>query len=186
MCIRDSVLIRRNQSKARKLAAPKWKRTVATVEWLAAQLPLESQYQILTYNTEADSLITPGSVDWQESKGPEALGEGLDRLRETVPEDGTSLENLFTTIAKMKPLPDNVYLIADGLPTQGSKPPRGATVSGRKRFSLFGDATRKLPNGITVNVIMFPMEGDPVASAAYWSLAMARGGAFLSPSRDWP
>ena len=181
-----NVLIRRNQSDARKLAAPKWQRTVSTVEWLAAQLPLESQYQILTYNTEADSLITPGSVDWQEINGPEALGEALDRLRETIPEDGTSLENLFTRIATMNPLPDNVYLIADGLPTQGSKPPRGATVSGRKRFDLFGDATKKLPNGITLNVIMFPMEGDPLASAAYWSLAMARGGAFLSPSRDWP
>lgn len=181
-----NVLIRRNQSDARKLAAPKWKRTVATVEWLAAQLPLESQYQILTYNTEADSLVTPGGVDWQEIKGPEALGNALDTLRETIPADGTSLENLFTQVSKMKPLPDNVYLIADGLPTQGSKPPRSATISGRRRLDLFNDATRKLPNGITLNVIMFPMEGDPLASAAYWSLAMARGGAFLSPSRDWP
>ena len=181
-----NVLIRRNQSDARKLTAPKWRRTVATVDWLAAQLPLESQYQILTYNTTTDSLVTPGSVDWQEIKGPEALGNALDSLREMVPADGTSLENLFTQISKMKPLPDNVYLIADGLPTQGAKPPRSATVSGRRRLSLFNEATRKLPNNITMNVIMFPMEGDPLASAAYWSLAMARGGAFLSPSRDWP
>jgi len=39
---------------------------------------------------------------------------------------------------------------------------------------------------VPVNVIMFPMEGDPMAAAAFWNLARTSGGAFLSPSRDWP
>jgi hypothetical protein len=181
-----NVLRRRNMSTAKKLAAPKWKRAVATVEWLVAQLPLDAQFQILTYNTTADSLITPGSIAWQEISGPQALNKAIDRLRVIVPQDGTSLENLFAKMAQLHPVPDNLYLIADGLPPQGSKPPRAATVTGRRRLALFGDAVKKLPNGITTNIIMFPMEGDPLASAAFWNLAMVRGGAYLSPSRDWP
>ena len=181
-----NVIRRRNMSDADKLAAPKWKRTVATVEWLVAQLPIASQFQILTYNTTTDSLVSPGDLSWKEIDGSNILGDAVDRMRETVPADGTSLENLFTAIGTMDPIPDNLYLIADGLPTQGPKPPRAATVTGRRRLQLFGSAVQQLPSPMTVNVIMFPMEGDPSASAAYWNLALVRDGAYLSPSRDWP
>ena len=173
-------------SDARKLEAPKWRRAVATVEWLVAQLPLDAQFQILTYNTATDSLVTPGKLAWQEISGSRILNDAVDRLNTLIPADGTSLENLFAAMGTMQPTPDNVYLIADGLPTQGARPPREATVSGRRRLRLFGDALQKLPNQMTVNVIMFPMEGDPLASAAFWNLAMTRGGAYLSPSKDWP
>ena len=74
----------------------------------------------------------------------------------------------------------------DGLPTQGENPPRGAMVSGKRRLDLFGEAINRLPKQIPINVIMFPMEGDPMASAAYWNVARVTGGAFISPSWDWP
>jgi hypothetical protein len=37
-----------------------------------------------------------------------------------------------------------------------------------------------------VNVILLPMEGDPLAPAAYWTLARRTNGSFLVPARDWP
>ena len=37
-----------------------------------------------------------------------------------------------------------------------------------------------------VNVILFPMEGDPMASPAFWKLAMASRGSFMTPSSAWP
>ncbi len=86
----------------------------------------------------------------------------------------------------MSPPPDNVYLIIDSLPTQGTREPRRATISGGDRLKLFADAIRSMPKQVPINVIMFPMEGDPMAPAAYWNLARISGGAFLSPSRDWP
>ncbi len=181
-----NVIRRRNMSDQNKQAAPKWRRTVATVEWLIAQLPIASQFQIVAYNTTADSLVSPGDMTWKEIDGPNVLSDTVDRLQEVVPGDGTSLENLFIAIGKMDPIPDNLYLIADGLPTQGTKPPRATTVTGRRRLQLFGSAVQQLPSPMTVNVIMFPMEGDPSASAAYWNLALVRDGAYLSPSRDWP
>ena len=181
-----NIIRRRNMSDKNKLAAPKWRRTVATVEWLIAQLPIASQFQIVTYNTTADSLVSPGDMSWKEIDGPSVLSDTVDRLQKVIPADGTSLENLFIALGKMDPIPDNLYLIADGLPTQGTKPPRAATVTGKRRLQLFGSAVQQLPSPMTVNVIMFPMEGDFAASAAFWNLALVRDGAYLSPSRDWP
>jgi hypothetical protein len=87
---------------------------------------------------------------------------------------------------ELTPLPDNVYLVVDSLPTQGSREPRRATISGRDRLELFSQAIRAIPKQVPINVILFPMEGDPLASAAFWNLARVSGGSFLSPSRDWP
>jgi hypothetical protein len=34
--------------------------------------------------------------------------------------------------------------------------------------------------------MLFPIEGDPAAAAAFWSLAINTKGSFITPSRDWP
>ena len=86
----------------------------------------------------------------------------------------------------MSPIPDNIYLITDGLPTQGRAAPRESTVSGRNRLELFEEAVNQLPKNIPVNIILLPMEGDPMAAAAYWQLAQLSNGSFMSPSGDWP
>ena len=54
------------------------------------------------------------------------------------------------------------------------------------RLKLFSRAAQKISRNVPLNVILFPMEGDPLASAAFWNLARTSGGSFLSPSRDWP
>jgi hypothetical protein len=59
-------------------------------------------------------------------------------------------------------------------------------VTGRERLAHFWQAIRVLPRGVTVNVILYPLEGDPAAASAYWDLAIATRGALLSPSEDWP
>ena len=181
-----NVLRRRNMPDERKRRAAKWQRTLRTVDWISAQLPLESNFQLLTFNTEVTSMSTQGSFDWSLVGDGNALRDSLETLRETVPNEGTSLENLFLKLREMSPLPDNVYLITDSLPTQGVRSPRKSTISGNDRLDLFREARVKLPNQIPINVILFPMEGDPYASAAFWNLARATGGAFLAPSKDWP
>ena len=84
------------------------------------------------------------------------------------------------------PAPDNVILLVDGLPTIGAEAPRKRTISGKKRGKLFEDAVRRIPRGVPINVIMFPMEGDPMAASAYWNLAVSTRGSYMSPSKDWP
>jgi len=114
------------------------------------------------------------------------LNSALEALKASAPVGGSSLVNLVLAMRELSPIPDNVYIITDGLPTQGESEPRSATVSGRRRLDLFSEAVNRLPRQIPINVVMFPMEGDPMASAAYWNIARVTGGAFISPSRDWP
>jgi hypothetical protein len=182
-----NVIRRRNMDDERKRAAPKWQRAVRTVEWLGAQLPLDASFQIYGFDTAAESLVPEHAGGWIPLAEGRELDDALTHIRnDLVPGGGSSLETLVTAINGLDPLPDNVYLIVDSLPTQGAREPRGSTVTGRERLQLYSEAISKLPNSIPINVILFPMEGDPMASAAYWNLARATGGSFLSPSRDWP
>ena len=89
-------------------------------------------------------------------------------------------------MGQLAPLPDNIILITDGLPTQGRKLRTSGNVSGKERAKLFKGAIDELPKGIPVNVILMPLEGDPMAASHFWKLAMETGGSFLSPSSDWP
>lgn len=181
-----NVIRRRNMDDARKRAAPKWQRAVRTVEWLSAQLPLDAHFQIFGFGTEVRSLVPEQDRSWIPLGDGRALNAAVEALRLEVPQGGNSLITLFDAIRAMSPPPDNVYLLTDSLPTQGSRPPRGVTISSRERVELFSEAVAVLPGNIPVNVIMFPMEGDPMAAASFWNLAWTSGGSFLSPSRDWP
>lgn len=181
-----NVIRRRNMKPDAQRSAPKWRRAIRTVEWLASQVPLDSDFQLIAFNTEAASVLPESNGAWLPVSDTDNLDRAVSALEQRLPADGTSLERLAETLAAMSPLPDNVYLITDSLPTQGLSEPRRATISGRDRLKLFNDAARKMPRGVRVNVIMFPMEGDPLAAAAFWNLARTSGGAYISPSRDWP
>lgn len=181
-----NVIRRRNMQHEAKLNARKWQRAVATVDWLTAQIPPGSRFQIFTYNVKPTPLIDGSDDQWLSAEDGDQLDRAVQRLRETEPDDGTSLQNALAVVTRLKPAPDNIYLLADGLPTQGTERGRRSTISGKDRMKLFERAVRELPSGIPINVILFPMEGDPAASGAYWQLAVDSGGSFLSPSKDWP
>ena len=130
----------------------------------------------------------PGTEgQWLPAGDAKALEDTLRELRRTVPQEGTSLENAFVAAAALSPKPDSILLVTDGLPTQGATPPATPrTIDGEGRLKLFERAIARLPSGVPVNVILLPMEGDPLAPGAYWTLARRTEGAFLSPARDWP
>ena len=180
-----NVIRRRNMSTERKLSAPKWVRAVRTVDWITSQIPLGSQFQVLTFNSEPRWLLPDKQGEWLDVAGGTNLEAAVRALEQVVPEGGTSLENVFSAIDAMRPPPDTVFLLTDSLPTMGRNPPRGGTVSGRDRLRLFSRAVRAAPTA-PINVILFPMEGDPMAASSFWQLAQNSGGAFLSPARDWP
>lgn len=181
-----NVLRRRNMSEERQRQAPKWQRAIRTVEWIVAQLPLDADFQLVTFNSQPASLLDGPIGEWQPANEQQKLNTAISKLREQIPTGGSSLENLFAEVQSMSPLPDNLYLIVDSLPTQGTRPPRKATVSGNQRLDHFRKAMNRLPKQVPVNVIMFPMEGDPMAAASFWNVARTTGGSFISPSRDWP
>jgi len=181
-----NIIRRRNMSDEHKRSAGKWQQAVKTVDWLSAKLPLGSQYQIYTFNTTTQALLDNTKGQWLNVSDREQLNQGIKQLQELLPDGGTNMEQLFAEVGRLRPLPDNIYLITDGLPTQGARPPRATTISGRDRVELFEDALKKLPAGIPINVILSPMEGDPMAASAFWKLAIVTEGSFMSPTEDWP
>jgi len=182
-----NVIRLRNMPESRRVAAAKWRRTVATVDWLTSQLPAKAQFQAFAFNTQARSLVPSSAGRWASAGDAKALSEALRELRRVVPQDGTSLENAFTAALSLAPRPDNIILITDGLPTQGATPPPiRKTIDGEGRLKVFEKSISRVPPGVPVNVILLPMEGDPLAPAAFWALARRTNGSFLSPARDWP
>jgi hypothetical protein len=123
---------------------------------------------------------------WLDAADSLALEQVVDGVKLMIPKDGTSLVNAFKRIADFDDPPDNLFLLTDGLPTQGEQPPKRYMVTGDTRRKHFNSAITALPSGLTVNTILFPMEGDPEAAALYWQLAIDSKGSFIAPSRDWP
>ena len=166
--------------------ADKWSRALNTVDWLTAQLPIASNFQVITFKTEARPALPDTAGKWLEVADQARLEKISTELHQLVPKGGTSLINAFSSLQALSPPPDNIFLITDGLPTQGSSPPRGSKVSGRERQKLYREAIKQLPRNIPVNIILAPMEGDPMAASEVWQLAQVSRGSFMSPSRDWP
>jgi len=181
-----NIVRRRNQSDAVKRRSEKWRQAVTTVDWITTQIPPDSRFQIYTFNTKSGSVMPDKSGRWLDGSDREVLDETVERLRGVIPDGGTNLYRAITSIRSLKPAPDNIYLLVDGLPTQGRKPPRRTTISGKERVKLFNEAVKELRSSVPVNVILFPMEGDPKAASAFWKLALFSGGAYISPSKDWP
>jgi len=164
----------------------KWSRALNTVDWLTAQLPVASHYQVITFNTEARPALPDTQGKWLEVADQVQLEKVSSRLHTLTPSGGTSIENVFQALGELSPSPDNIFLITDGLPTQGAKPPKSNTISGRDRQKLYRRAVKLLPRNVPVNIILEPMEGDPMAASEFWQLAQVSKGSFMSPSRDWP
>lgn len=181
-----NVLRNRNLRDADKIRAEKWQRAVKTVEWISTRIPPNSKFQIVTFNETVTPVGVTGTSRWLDGNNPQHLRAAIGDIRSTIPEKGTSLENAFAYLERLSPRPNNVYLITDGLPTQGKTKPRGNTVNARGRVRHFNNAKDVLRSRIPINVVLFPMEGDPDAASLYWLLAAQTRGAFFSPSNDWP
>lgn len=181
-----NVLRRRNMDTGTQRRSAKWQQALSTVDWISARFPPGSRYQIYTFDTVARPVLAGTDGQWLAVSERARLDQAVATLRERVPGGGSSLERALMVLGELRTPPDNVYLITDGLPTQGLEPPRGTTVSGQERLRLFERAVQRIPRGIPINVILLPMEGDPMAPSAYWQIARYTQGAFLSPAADWP
>ncbi|MEH6518619.1 MAG: vWA domain-containing protein [Halioglobus sp.] len=176
----------RNMATTLQRNADKWSRALNTIDWLTAQLPVTSNYQVITFNTQASAALAGTDGKWLEVANQVQLEQVGEALREIIPTGGTSLENAFVSLQQLSPPPDNIFLLTDGLPTQGTSASGKPTVSGRDRQKYYRAAIRQLPQNVPVNIILAPMEGDPMAASEFWQLAQVSSGSFLSPSKDWP
>ena len=142
---------------------------------------------MLAFNTTAWSVSDGALGDWVPVGDGSSLTAAVNRLRTTVPTSGTSLYNAFDAVSAMDPKPDNIYLITDGMPTQGkSAPGSEKMIKPNDRLKFFSQALSRLPGKIPVNILLYPMDGDPDAAGYFWRLAIDSDGSFMTPSSDWP
>ena len=181
-----NVIRRRNMPVADQLRSAKWRQTVASVDWITTQLSPDSHFQIYRFGDKAEPLVAGSEGVWLDVGDGTQLSQAVKELGSTPPAGGTNLYEAFDVARRLSPRPDNILLLVDGLPTVGENKPAKSTVSAGERRTLFGQAVRRLPRGIPINVLMYQMEGDYLAPSEYWRLAYRTGGSFMSVSDDWP
>jgi predicted XRE-type DNA-binding protein len=181
-----NVIRRRNMPPEQQRQSPKWKQVVNTVDWLTTQIEPGTQLQIIAFSDKASSVIPGTDGRWVTVASGDEMDAAVNTLRGMYPKGPTSLHAAYAAARALEPKPDNIYLLVDGLPTMGEIVPTRPGVTSRERVDHFNRAKRQLPVGVPVNVILFPMEGDPWAAPAYWELALQTGGSMLAPSEDWP
>ena len=192
------VIRRKNASDADKQAGPKWQRTKAIVRWLLARLPAGAEVSVVTYGDTAGYV---GGRGWKPGRDAGALEAVLRALDEIVPSGATNLHAGLKALYAQRPT--NVYVVTDGLPTQGASGYKSlnpfaacsalwggaGTISGDCRRALFRHTVNetKPPAGLSaVNVVLLPIEGDPEAAVEYWLWTAASGGLLITPADTWP
>lgn len=181
-----NIIRRRNMGEQLKMAAPKWQRAIKIAQWVIANLPPESDFQIWSFNQNPTPIVGSNLAEWHEVSDRQALKLASEGVLNVVPEKGTNFDSVFSMAMEMRPRPDNIFLITDGLPTLGDKGKKTGSVTGIERLRLFNHSVSKLLPQIPVNTMLLPLEGDTYAAAAFWRLAIVTRGAFVTPANDWP
>ena len=161
----------------------KWRWARSIFEWILAHMPKQAQYQVWGFSTTAAPALSGGG--WLQAKDERRMEEVIATVQGWVPSGGTRLDTILEKVARMNPRPDSVYLITDGLPTQGKSWFKKTRVSPAQRMEFFQKATEGIA-GPPFNIVLLPLEGDPAAAGAYWGFAMKTDGQFLAPAEDWP
>ena len=181
-----NVVRRRSLPENIKNQAPKWVRTRAIAQWVVANLPLQSDFQILAFNSQVSPVIDSEIDRWYQVSDRISVAKAVQRLDAVSPQDGTNLERAFEQAMDMSPRPDNIFLITDGLPTLAKGTPTRGSIDGRERMKVFYQSIDVLVPNIPINTILLPFEGDPYAAGLYWYLAQWTSGSFITPARGWP
>lgn len=191
------IIRRKNGDEKMKKRGPKWKRSKEIVKWLLARTPKSSKIQVHTFSDVTKPLGGPG---WKQGRNAVSLKKILSELEAVVPTGPTNLQKGLNAVSSQ--LPTNIYLVTDGLPTEGqsnysalnpfsscnSLLGNSKTISGECRVKLFRQTiSESAPKyGAVVNVVLLPIEGDPEASPELWAWTASTGGLLISPAPSWP
>ena len=193
------IIKRKNLSEKEIVKGPKWQRTLRVIKWLLVRLPESSKVAIIKFSNNSKIL---GNKIWHNNSSKE-LALLYSEIKKIVPKNSTNLYSAFEMIREMNSMPDEIFIITDGLPTQGGKNfsnkgllskcssivGKAKKISGDCREQLFLTSVKEASSIIAsfkINVILLPLEGDPQASNNFWKLTAQNNGLLLVPSKDWP
>lgn len=167
---------------AQKSHAPKWLRTVRTLEQLLAALPSDTRFHVRLFS--GDTVVSLGSRTTADDR--QAIPTVIARLRQTAPDRAHNLETAFAAVADLPDAarPERIVLLTDGLPTTSTSSPSAGEVPPAARVQAFQLATRRLPPRIPVHTILLPAPfNDPAAAGLFWELANATRGGLTVPAK---
>jgi hypothetical protein len=176
----------RNQPEAARKLAPKWRRAMDMVQWLAAQLPDNSQFQVYGFNVKANAVLSDTQGKWLASNDPRVINNVLSATRNITPGDGTEPGQRVAVGAHHQPGARSDHPDHRRPADAGSVAPSRKFINVREREKLFDDAAKTVTKDMPMDVVLLPMKGDLLAAHAYWRLARRTGGSYVIPSRDWP
>ncbi len=178
---------------------PKWQRTSRIVEWLVTKIPTTSEYQVIHFAEQAGFV---GGSSWKKGTDSRDAATVLSDLAEITPGGGTNLYTAVTLMRNSAKEFSNVYLITDGMPTQGKAGNLGTasaffsgctsiigkaqTISGKCRHALLDHVISSYKEHAPVNVILLPLEGDSGAAGAFWQWTAKNTGLLIAPETSWP
>lgn len=174
-----------------KITQVKWLRTKRAGQWLLARAPKNAKITMVAFSERAQVLGYRAANSVQASDSLEAIVRDMGKL---VPNGGTNLQVGLQKLREVHPAVKDVYIITDGLPTLGeglSARCSGLiiskkTISSQCRQELLIETVKRSGQGLRINVILLPLDGDPYASSQYWEWTRATGGTFLAPAGEWP
>ena len=73
---------RRNMDDEQKKQSPKWQWTLRTLEWLLAQLPPSSRFQVYIFNTDIQTAVAGTEGEWLDAADDLALENAVSGIRE--------------------------------------------------------------------------------------------------------
>ncbi|NBB80655.1 MAG: hypothetical protein GVY36_14625 [Verrucomicrobia bacterium] len=164
--------------------APKRVRMLDSLDWLVATSQSE-RLQIILYDNEARFADAGTAGEWIERKAGAAVQSALDGAWRSAPNGGANLEAAVALANTLEPKPDNLYVIADGLPSDF----RGGRIynNANYRNQAFHRAVRTAAaSRQALHFILFPLTGDMYAAPRMWNAAEGTGGSFFTPAPDWP
>jgi len=182
----DGAIARMSDPDYEKRTAPKWRRVIRSVQWMINSLDPETKYQILYFNEEVLPVLPDRDGEWLVPDDRETTGDVIQRLDLLVPKGGANLERAFMVSRDFKYAAESIVLFTDGLPTLSDTYPGRGSVGDRDRERMFRAAQRRLPARVPVNIILYPMTGDPAAPMLFWELANQTRGGLVSPAKSWP
>ena len=188
------IVSRKIRSDPEKKAGPKWLRTQRVVRWLLNRVPEGSQVSVIAFSDKAREL---GPGGWLRGGDRNQMGKLVADLAALVPSGPTDLQAGLAVLKRLQPVVTDLYLVTDGLPTQGKAGfPFGSgcssqsqTISGKCRLRLFWRSMAESGPGLSTtraNVVLLPLEGDPDAAYEYGVWTSISGGLVLAPAPGWP
>ncbi|APE07126.1 MAG: VWA domain-containing protein [Alteromonas sp.] len=178
-------------SDSQKVSTDKWVRTKRVAQWMLARVPQESRLTVVTFSDTAKPL---GIRNVNSAKVSGSINAIVKDLGAVVPAGGTNLQEGLAVLFNANPNISDVYIVTDGLPTLGEGLPLSCrnlisskkSISSDCRRTLFVESVKRAKKGVSYNVILLPIEGDPYASPMYWEWTRVTSGTFLAPAPEWP